>query len=143
MSGTTTIGRLGATARAAARSGAKLAAAMIAAGRRTTWQYRRWCDANGLPHSTGVLFADAPRPLPYRRAMRCRACGDVVERDLLDRPAHSIRTLPARRLGHPDSREPEEFVTVCAECGAREPYQPAIVCAACLEYPCICRAEAG
>lgn len=143
MSQTAPMARLESTARAAARSGAKLAAALIAAGRRTTWPYRRWCAANGLSVGTGVLFADAPRPLPYRRPVQCRHCGDVVERDLLDEPGHSVRTLRGRQFGHPDRREPDEYDTVCPECGALGPYQPAVVCAACDEYPCICGEEAN
>ncbi len=73
-----------------------------------------------------------------QRAMRCRECGREATAAELGAGAFLTCSLRGIRHGPAGDREPDEFVRVCDDCGARESYDPAPVCAECLERPCIC-----
>ena len=52
----------------------------------------------------------------------CRGCGHRVESSLIDGGAYQIRTVAGRHFGHPDLDSPDEFVTLCPDCGATESF---------------------
>ena len=81
--------------------------------------------------------------LVYRDPVRCLECGQVTERRRLDRREYRRRTLAAVRHLAAGDCEPEEFETVCPECGAAGSFDEAVRCAECLEYPCICGDAGG
>jgi len=70
--------------------------------------------------------------------VRCRACGHRTRRGRLDSPQYLRRSvIGILHLSVCDCR-PDEYVAVCPDCGEAEPFDEAITCAECLEYPCAC-----
>jgi hypothetical protein len=78
--------------------------------------------------------------IPCRDPVRCLRCGHLAERSWLHRPEYTRRTLRGTRHLAPGDCCPDEFVTVCPDCQAVEPFDDAILCAECLRYPCVCDA---
>ena len=110
----------------------------IAGGELTTRIYREWCAQQGVDDSEGVFYPGHPPPFAYRKPMQCRVCGWIAEMDWLDdSPDAAACVLPAVG-GDPQYAEPAEYAQVCVECGAKESFEPAPLCAQCDEYPCVC-----
>ena len=83
-----------------------------------------------------------PPPRSARLAMqdpvRCLCCGHVAERKRLAEAEYLKRSMRGIRHLAPGDCEPDEWVTTCPDCGAREAFVAAVRCAECLEYPCVC-----
>ncbi len=62
---------------------------------------------------------DARRP----RVVACERCGHKVAGGRIGDGAFQRRTLTGRHLGHPDLDSPDEYVTICAGCGAAESFR--------------------
>jgi len=83
------------------------------------------------------------RRLSYDDPVQCLRCGYGSERGRLEEESHHRRSLPGVRHVAPGDCEPDEYVTVCPDCGAEESFDEAIRCAECLEFPCICTVAAS
>jgi len=55
----------------------------------------------------------------------CECCGHRVAPGRINDPAYQRRTISGRRLGRPDDVSPDEYVTICPECGASENFREA------------------
>ena len=75
--------------------------------------------------------------------VRCCRCGHAVARKGLDAPEYRAISLKGVRHLASGDCEPDEWVTICPDCGARESFEPAVRCAECLEFPCICEPAAA
>jgi len=76
--------------------------------------------------------------------VQCACCGLVARRAALEETEFHRQSLPAVRHLAPGRCAPAEWVLVCPDCGAVEPFIPALRCAECLERPCVCdRQEDG
>jgi len=60
------------------------------------------------------------------RMMVCRRCGHQVAAGRIGDDAFQRRTIAGRHLGHPDADSPDEYVTVCGNCGATESFREII-----------------
>jgi ribosomal protein L37E len=70
--------------------------------------------------------------------VRCRRCGHVTRRGELRTDRYLRRSLKGVRHVAAERCEPDEYVVVCPDCGARELFDDMVRCSECLEYPCIC-----
>ena len=68
----------------------------------------------------------AVRNARHPRMLVCERCGRQVASCRIGDDAYQRRTLAGRHLGHPDMDEPDEFVTLCPECGATESFREII-----------------
>ena len=59
----------------------------------------------------------------------CHRCGHEVDRSRIADDAYQRKTIAGRHLGHPDMDGPDEFVTVCPDCGATMSFSPSTRCA--------------
>jgi hypothetical protein len=60
------------------------------------------------------------------RMVVCERCGHQLAAGRIGDPAFQRRTIAGRHLGHPDADSPDEYVTVCIECGATESFRETI-----------------
>ena len=110
----------------------------IAGGELTTLIYRQFCADQAVPDAEGVFYPGHPPPFAYRKPMICRNCGWIAEMDWLDdNPDAAVLTLQAVG-GDLQRAEPAEYAQVCVECGAKDSFETAPLCAVCDEYPCVC-----
>jgi len=58
--------------------------------------------------------------------MVCERCGHQVAAGRIGDDAFQRRTIAGRHLGHPDMDSPDEYVTVCGDCGATESFREMI-----------------
>jgi len=70
--------------------------------------------------------------------VRCRSCGHVTRRGRLDGDRYLRRSVIGTRHLAAANCWPDEYVVVCPDCGAVEPFDEAILCAECLDCPCAC-----
>jgi len=120
----------------------------IANGEPITSDYRIFCEFRGLSPLVGVFHPDAPRALPYEKAVRCAVCESVFEKEELDKRGDAwICTLRGfHTCPSGEDPGPDEFVQCCPHCGTREDsislrrdlFVPVIHCHECDYYPCIC-----
>jgi hypothetical protein len=80
---------------------------------------------------------------PYDDPVQCQSCGHIAERRRLGQGPYRRRTLRGIRHLAPGDCEPDEYVTVCPDCGAAESFDEATKCAECGRFPCICTAVAA
>lgn len=85
----------------------------------------------------------ATRGFRYHDPVQCLRCGHVAQRRRLADEGYRGRSLAGISHVAPGDCEPQEYVTVCPDCGASESFDEAIRCAECLEHPCICTDVAG
>ena len=76
---------------------------------------------------------------PIRQPMACDVCGAVFARARL--ADFHVRTLAGITGLDPGRCEPAEYAVECPECGCRDGFQPAILCAECGQRPCQCRTD--
>ncbi len=76
--------------------------------------------------------------VPCDDPVRCQRCGHVAERGHLAGPPYARQSLRGIHHLAPGDCEPDEYVTVCPDCGAQDPFDDAVTCAECSSYPCIC-----
>ena len=57
------------------------------------------------------------------RALVCRPCGRRIDACEINDQACQRRMVSGRRLGHPDGDSPDEYATVCPDCGAVENFR--------------------
>ena len=86
------------------------------------------------PSTRGVIVA------AWRRrsgAMACDACGQVLDRLAL----REMYVLSLRGTGHlrPFECSQTEYVLQCPNCGSKDSFQPAVLCAGCAMRPCECQ----
>ena len=60
------------------------------------------------------------------RMLVCERCGRQVAACRIGDDAYQRRTIAGRHLGHPDMDGPDEFVTLCGDCGATESFREII-----------------
>ena len=65
---------------------------------------------------------DARRP----RMLECERCGCQLAAGRIADDAFQRRTITGRHLGHPDADSPDEYVTLCGDCGATESFREII-----------------
>ena len=112
--------------------------ARIFGGEITTRDYREFCAERGVDEPGGVFIPGCPHAFPLRKPMICRNCGWIAETERIDDDDDaSIQMLPARG-GDPQHAEPAEYAQVCVQCGAKDSFEAAPLCADCDEYPCVC-----
>jgi len=70
--------------------------------------------------------------------VRCRRCGHATQRGRLTDARYLKRSVTGVRHLAAEDCCPDEYVLVCPDCGEVEPFDEAILCAECLEYPCAC-----
>ena len=70
--------------------------------------------------------------------VRCRQCGLAAKRGSLNSPRYLRLALGGVRHVAWEDCSPDEYVVVCPCCGEVESFDDAIICAECLEYPCVC-----
>lgn len=56
------------------------------------------------------------------RMLVCQRCGRRIAAGRIGDDAYQRRTLSGRHMGHPDMDGPDEFVTLCPDCGATESF---------------------
>jgi len=61
-----------------------------------------------------------------RRVMVCERCGYQLAAGRIGDDAFQRRTIFGRHLGHPDLDSPDEYVTLCPDCGATESFREII-----------------
>lgn len=74
--------------------------------------------------------------------VQCSRCGHLTQRGLLETERYRRMSLRGIRYIAIEDCEPDEYVVACPDCGAVESFDDAILCAECLDRPCICRADA-
>lgn len=109
----------------------------IASGELTTRIYREFCAERGKMLVDGVFVPGCPHPFALRKPMICRECGWIAETERLENDDAWVLTLQARG-GDPQHAEPAEHAQICVECGAKDSFEPAPLCAECDAYPCVC-----
>jgi hypothetical protein len=60
------------------------------------------------------------------RMMVCERCGRRVAAGRIGDDEFQRRTVSGRHLGHPDMDSPDEYITLCDECGATESFREII-----------------
>ncbi len=108
----------------------------IAKGEPVTRDYREFCARMDVDLLKGVEEPSHPHPFALRKPMKCKLCPWIAEAARLEEEDSWVCTLAERR--GPDG-EPAEYVQVCVECGARDSFEPAPLCAECDAYPCVCQ----
>ena len=64
------------------------------------------------------VVRNARRP----QMVACERCGHQLAAWRIGDDAFQRRTIARRRLGHPDLDSPDEYVTLCPDCGATESF---------------------
>jgi hypothetical protein len=65
----------------------------------------------------------AVRVAPRVVMLACHRCGHQVDQSRIGDGAYQRKMIAGRHLGHPDFDGPDEFVTVCPDCGASESFR--------------------
>ena len=60
------------------------------------------------------------------RAMVCERCGYQLPAGRIGDDVFQRKTISGRHLGHPDLDSPDEYVTLCGDCGATESFREII-----------------
>ena len=55
--------------------------------------------------------------------LECERCGYQLPAGRIGDEGLQRRTLAGRHLGHPESDSPDEYVTLCPDCGATESFR--------------------
>jgi len=65
----------------------------------------------------------AVKNAPLLETLVCDSCGHRLDASAMSDPDCRRRAIVGRHLGHPDSDSPDEYVTICPECGAAESFR--------------------
>lgn len=60
---------------------------------------------------------------PRRRMLVCDSCGVRLDASALSDPDCNRLTIRGRRLAGPDCDSPDEYVTICPDCGASNSFR--------------------